>query len=59
MKKLMIRIVRSLPLGASRQEAILFFLKLGYWPNFDAPRTFNEKINHRKLFCKVVKILMD
>ena len=29
---------------------MLFFLKLGYWPDFASPKTFNEKINHRKLF---------
>lgn len=33
----------------SLQEALLFALKLGYWPNFEVPRTFNEKINWRKL----------
>ncbi len=49
MKKLLIHLVRKLPVGPTRQEALLFFLKLGYWPDFKSPKTFNEKINHRKL----------
>ncbi len=50
MKQQFLRLVRRLPIGAARQEALLFFLKLGYWPDFESPKTFNEKINHRKLF---------
>ncbi len=52
MKKHLLSLIRSLPIGTVLQEKILFFLKLGYWPNFASPRTFNEKINHRKLFLK-------
>ncbi len=28
---------------------ILFRIKVGYWPNFDKPRSLNEKINYIKL----------
>ena len=49
MKDLFLKTIRSLPIGAKRQEALLFFLKLGYWPNFDVPVSFNEKVNKRKL----------
>jgi len=31
---------------------IFFFYKNGYWPNFKEPKSFNEKINHIKLFSK-------
>jgi hypothetical protein len=50
MKDTIIKMIRSLPVGPTRQEALLFYLKLGYWPDFRHPRTYNEKINHRKLF---------
>ena len=52
MKNLLLSLVRKLPIGPVRQEMLLFFLKLGYFPNFASPKTFNEKINHRKLFLK-------
>jgi len=50
MKKHLVNLIRSLPIGVILQEKLLFFLKLRYWPNFASPSTFNEKINHRKLF---------
>ncbi|MGJ8652869.1 MAG: ATP-grasp fold amidoligase family protein [Opitutaceae bacterium] len=34
-------------------EAVTFYLRLGYWPQLDAPRSFNEVISHRKLNEKV------
>ena len=52
MKNLLLKLIRSLPIGVVRQEKLLFFLKLGYWPDFRSPRTFNEKINCRKLFSE-------
>lgn len=52
MKKHLLSLIRSLPIGVVLQEKLLFFLKLRYWPNFASPKTFNEKINHRKLFLK-------
>ncbi len=49
LKQFLIRIIRSLPVDPVHQETLLFFFKMGYWPNFESPRTFNEKINWRKL----------
>lgn len=40
--------VRHLPLPVEFQEKLLFYGKLGYWPDFDDPKTYNEKINWRK-----------
>lgn len=42
-------IVRRAPLSVELQEKLLFLGKVGYWPDFDEPRTYNEKINWRKL----------
>jgi hypothetical protein len=36
--------------GTRLYHKICFYSKVGYWPNFQNPTTFNEKINHRKLF---------
>lgn len=33
-------------------ETIVMWIKLGYFPNIKHPRTFNEKIAHRKLFTR-------
>lgn len=45
--------------GQKIYHKILLYPHLGYWPKIDTPRTFNEKITHRKiysdkdLFCKI------
>lgn len=31
-------------------EAVTFWLRLGYWPHLDNPRSFNEHISNRKLY---------
>ncbi|MEM6280049.1 MAG: sugar-transfer associated ATP-grasp domain-containing protein [Verrucomicrobiota bacterium] len=49
MKDLALHFIRTTPLKPETTEKILFFGKLGYWPDFDNPRTYNEKINWRKL----------
>ncbi len=36
-------------LGATHHHKCLAYLGLGYWPQIDNPRTFNEKVLHRKL----------
>jgi len=38
-----------------------FYLSVGYWPNFSEPKTFNEKINWRKIYDKapIYKITSD
>ena len=38
-----------------------FYLSVGYWPNFSEPKTFNEKINWRKINDKapIYKITSD
>ncbi|NNE90833.1 MAG: hypothetical protein HKN23_04230 [Verrucomicrobiales bacterium] len=43
-------LVRYLPLSKVLKEKLLFYGKMGFWPNFDEPRTFSEKINWRKLY---------
>ena len=58
MKKVFLRLVRSLPIGPVLQESMLFYVKLGYWPNLRSPQTFNEKVNHRKLFAKEELIVL-
>jgi len=50
LKELSIQTIRSLPLNRALTEKILFFGKQGYWPNFEQPRSFSEKINWRKLY---------
>lgn len=52
MKQQALSLIRSLPMGAVHQEALLFYLKLGYWPDFANPTTYNEKLNYRKLFSR-------
>lgn len=37
-------------LGESLAEKINLYLQAGYWPQLNPPRTFSEKIIHRKLF---------
>lgn len=49
LKNSLLKMIRRLPMSPLLQESWLFALKLGYWPNLKAPRTFNEKINWRKL----------
>ncbi|MEX2578880.1 MAG: sugar-transfer associated ATP-grasp domain-containing protein [Verrucomicrobiales bacterium] len=49
MKTITKNLLRNNPLPVELQEKILFWGKCGYWPDFDAPRSFNEKINWRKL----------
>lgn len=36
-------------LPAKSFESLTFFLRLGYWPKLDSPRSFNEIISYRKL----------
>lgn len=36
-------------LGESFHLKLYMYLSIGYWPQVQAPRTFNEKIAHRKL----------
>lgn len=52
MKDTALSLIRGLPIGAVRQESILFYLKLGYWPDLVSPKTYNEKLNFRKLFVQ-------
>lgn len=42
-------LVRFLPVGRVFREKLLFYGKMGYWPDFDNPKSFSEKINWRKL----------
>ena len=49
MKTIAKNILRKNPLPIPLQEKLLFLGKCGYWPNFEEPRSFNEKINWRKL----------
>ena len=42
-------LVRFLPVGRELKEKLLFYGKMGYWPDFDNPRSFSEKVNWRKL----------
>lgn len=49
MKDLALNLIRTTPLKPETTEKILFLGKMGYWPDFDNPRTYNEKINWRKL----------
>lgn len=37
-------------LGDDLHQSIYMYLRLGYWPHIRNPRTFNEKIMHRKLY---------
>jgi len=37
-------------LGKESHHKLSMFLYLGYWPRIKSPRTFNEKILHRKLY---------
>ncbi|MEM1441136.1 MAG: sugar-transfer associated ATP-grasp domain-containing protein [Verrucomicrobiota bacterium] len=48
MKDLALTLIRT-PLKPETAEKILFFGKMGYWPDFENPQTYNEKINWRKL----------
>lgn len=43
------RLIRSTPIPVLLKEKILFFLQLGYWPDFDKPESFCEKLHARKL----------
>lgn len=36
-------------MGATLHQKSLAYLGLGYWPQIEDPRTFNEKVLHRKL----------
>jgi hypothetical protein len=38
-------------LGRERFERVMFEHRVGYRPNLDAPRTFNEKLSWRKLYA--------
>lgn len=49
MKTLAKTIIRNNPLPVPLQEKLMFFGKCGYWPDFENPRSFNEKVNWRKL----------
>ncbi|MDF1756671.1 MAG: ATP-grasp fold amidoligase family protein [Verrucomicrobiales bacterium] len=49
MKTLAKTLIRKNPLPVTFQEKLLFFGKCRYWPDFENPRSFNEKINWRKL----------
>lgn len=37
-------------LGKHLHLKLFMFLRLGYWPQIKNPRTFNEKVAHRKLY---------
>lgn len=37
-------------LGENLHQKLYIYLRLGYWPQIQNPRTFNEKILHRKLY---------
>jgi len=50
MLKLAKAIMRASPASVELQEKLLFFGRVGYWPNFKQPRTLNEKVNWRKLY---------
>lgn len=41
--------IRSL-LGETLHLKLYMYLSLGYWPRIRSPRTFNEKIAHRKVY---------
>lgn len=43
------RWIRSSAVPSKLQEQWLFFLKLGYWPNFTQPESFSEKLHYRKM----------
>lgn len=49
MKELALNLIRTTPLKPETKEKILFLGKMGYWPDFENPETYNEKINWRKL----------
>jgi len=44
--------------GPVAEERAIFFSKMGYFPHLRHPRTFNEKICHRKLFGPVSQASM-
>lgn len=48
-KKAAKRSIRSAPIPVLLKEKLLFFFQLGYWPNFDDPVSFCEKLHARKL----------
>lgn len=37
-------------IGKKLHQQLYSYLRLGYWPQVEAPRTFNEKLIHRKLY---------
>jgi hypothetical protein len=43
-------LVQLTPLQATLKEKLLFLGKMGYWPDFENPRSYSEKINWRKLY---------
>lgn len=44
------RLIRGSRLPVLLKEKLLFYLKLRYWPNFESPRSFTEKLHFRKLY---------
>lgn len=49
LKKAVKRSIRSAPIPLLAREKLLFFLQLGYWPDFSDPTSFSEKLHARKL----------
>lgn len=37
-------------LNPERYKCLIFFSNIGYWPNLRNPRSFNEKVEHHRLF---------
>ncbi len=52
---------RRAPIPTEIQEKFLFFCQMGYWPNFDSPQSFAEKLHARKLTDRneAIAILSD
>jgi len=48
--ELVINLLRFLPIGRVFREKLLFYGKMGFWPDFENPKTFSEKVNWRKLY---------
>ncbi|MDF1813789.1 MAG: ATP-grasp fold amidoligase family protein [Verrucomicrobiales bacterium] len=51
------RCIRRVPIPMLWKEQLLFFLKLGYWPDLEKPRSFSEKLNYRKLYEKDFRLV--
>lgn len=49
LRKAVKRSIRFAPIPVVLTEKLLFLIQLGYWPNFDDPTSFCEKLHARKL----------